>query len=197
MALVAPVYVGVVFFFRLLNLLFGAVGGLSQTQMRPLFAYSSISHMGWILSLVAVSMVGVMRYLGVYMMILVPLVWVMSVFRGMRVKVLRVIVRYRRVTFFMFGVMLLRLGGMPPFSGFFMKAFSVYLLVDGGFALMRLLFVVCATLRLAYYINVLFLGVLSGRLVGIRRVKNEISSLHIIFRSLRLIGFPILVRVMI
>lgn len=58
--------------------------------------------------------------------------------------------------------MLLRLGGMPPFSGFFIKAFSVYILVSGGFVLLRVFFVICATLRLAYYINILFLGVLCG-----------------------------------
>ena len=46
LAVVSPVSVEIFFCLGAVNLLFGAVGGLSQTQLRPLFAYSSISHIG-------------------------------------------------------------------------------------------------------------------------------------------------------
>ena len=112
-------------------------------------------------------------------------------------KILRVLVSLNKVAFFVFGGVLLRLAGMPPFSGFFMKAFRVYLLVDRGFVLLGLFFVVCATLSLGYYINVLFLGMLRGGVRGARKIGYEMSFVYMIFTRFSIFFFPVLVRVIV
>lgn len=89
LAVVRPSVLEGFFFLGAVNLLFGAFGGLAQTQFRPLFAYSSISHIGWMISLVGLSMVGFLCYVGVYIMILAPVIYVIMKLKVSSVKVLR------------------------------------------------------------------------------------------------------------
>ena len=67
----------------LLNGGVGGLGGLRQTQVRPLLAYSSISHMGWSVSISSVSFSAGVGYLMGYIFLVMPLVVLFAV-RGVK-----------------------------------------------------------------------------------------------------------------
>lgn len=50
----------------------------------------------------------------------------------------------------------LRVAGIPPFRGFFIKVYRVYLMVLSGHYLLSLFFVFFAAVRLSYYIHIIF-----------------------------------------
>lgn len=197
LAVVKPQAVRIFFFIGALNLLFGAFGGLAQTQLRPLFAYSSISHMGWILSLIVLSIVGFLSYIGVYIILLTPLILIILFFGSYGVKIIGVLRRLKRVFLFIFRLILLSLGGIPPFSGFFIKIYRLFIIIDEGFIIIRLFFVLCATLRLAYYVNILFLRIICGGLVRLDPCQPKIGMGRALLWGFSLGGLPLLVRVII
>jgi NADH:ubiquinone oxidoreductase subunit 2 (subunit N) len=50
----------------------------------------------------------------------------------------------------------LRIGGVPPFSGFFIKVYGLSIIVWSGNFRLSLIFCLFAIIRLSYYINIVF-----------------------------------------
>lgn len=50
----------------------------------------------------------------------------------------------------------LRIGGIPPFSGFFIKIYRLFVIVWGGNFILSLVFCLFAAIRLSYYLNFVF-----------------------------------------
>ena len=148
-------------FMGLVGLFFGSCGGLLQTQRRPLFAYSSIAHMGWMVCLVPVSLVGLFRYLGVYVALLFPLLTFFSLYNFTRGKVGGLMSCMGKQVVFIVRLLIVGLAGIPPFSGFFIKAYGVYLIVGMGFFLVGFFFIFFSALRLVFYTNIVFIGLVS------------------------------------
>ena len=53
-------------------------------------------------------------------------------------------------------LLLLNLGGLPPLLGFFPKALVLWLLLQAGYTPLALILVLRASLRLAYYLRLMF-----------------------------------------
>lgn len=64
-----------------LNLFFGVFGAIGQTQLRSLFAYSSITHIGWIVIIIYFSKLGFIYYFLVYRVLVVSLVSIFGFIR--------------------------------------------------------------------------------------------------------------------
>ena len=56
---------------------------------------------------------------------------------------------------------MLRLGGMPPFTGFFLKVFALGMLLREGLVMVSLGLVICAVVNLAFYLNIILVSVLT------------------------------------
>lgn len=142
--------------FGVLNLLFGVLGAIGQRQLRPLFAYSSVAHIGWIVGLMYFSKLGFFYYFILYRLLIVSLT---LVFRNLRIYSLKIVKRLNKaylIFVLMAVVLILRIGGVPPFRGFFIKLYSLYIIIWEGRMILAIVFCVFATIRLSYYINVVF-----------------------------------------
>lgn len=145
--------------FSILNLFFGVFGAMGQTQLRSLFAYSSIAHIGWMVAIIYFSKLGFFYYFILYRVMIVSLTLVfryMKVYRLKSIKGMAGYVDYMLIRL----VLILRVGGVPPFTGFFIKVYSLYLIMWDGWAILAVIFCVFATMRLSYYINVVFSSLL-------------------------------------
>lgn len=145
-------------FVALLNLFFGRVGALGQTQLRPLFAYSSISHMGWIILIMFFSKVGFFYYFLLYGFIVVPTINLFKVMKVYSFKDMRIVPELRFLGSILLVIMIvIAVAGMPPFTGFFMKVYGVYLIIYSGYFGLSLVFCLFASIRLSYYIHIVFI----------------------------------------
>nr|YP_010146839.1 NADH dehydrogenase subunit 2 [Yininemertes pratensis]QQP01068.1 NADH dehydrogenase subunit 2 [Yininemertes pratensis] len=166
----APFFVvlGLSFPFCFLFLVFGCfsavVGGLmgvGQVQLRLLMAYSSISHWGWILSLVAFSFLGSLCYYFFYFLLSFFIFYLLSVFGLWRFS--QVSGLFSVVLVFGF----LSLGGLPPLTGFVPKWLGLQGVIFGGGVFVVGFLLLGSVLGLYYYLNfvfVVFLGCGEGYL---------------------------------
>ena len=124
--------------------------GINQTYLRPLLAYSSISHMGWLVALSALSRIIIWFYFFVYSIIVLGVISYLK--------------KFRRSSFvnrfwgpWSIGVILFlfSLGGLPPFRGFAPKLIRVVCLREVSM-LWGSLLIVGSLFGLYYYLCLAF-----------------------------------------
>lgn len=129
--------------------LIGGLGGLAQTQLRAIFAYSSISHIAWILSASILSSTLSVFYFLSYILIVSSII-VVLILTG--VKSLKVSLKLNKNVPIQIILVLsiLRLRGMPPLFGFFPKVLVILAIVKTK------IFLLCAILLIRSSINLYF-----------------------------------------
>nr|VFU78892.1 NADH dehydrogenase subunit 2 [Proasellus coxalis] len=126
----------------------GAAGGLNETDMRKLMAFSSIGHMGWMAVGMAMATTSWALYLIVYMVMALS---VMMLLKKMKISYLSQLSSKGRDSVFMMA-MLLSMGGFPPLLGFapkwaiLMDSLEVSLLV-------AIMLISTSVITLYYYIR--------------------------------------------
>jgi len=147
----------------LINGVLGAWGGINQTQLRALFGYSSIVHLGWMLASMPLSDVGVLVYWAVYSTILLPPISLLSRASAYSVKTFDVMVGHSGVVGgLLFSIFLLNLAGMPPFRGFYLKVSILGMLINAGFVWVGLGLMLRRAIRLVFYYDVLIVSLIVG-----------------------------------
>nr|QPC56420.1 NADH dehydrogenase subunit 2 [Nepanthia sp. M04] len=141
-----------------LSVLVGGWGGLNQSQVRKILAFSSIGHMGWVCSTILYSVRAGLVMLVVYMLIN------SSVFLVVKVFDLKSLFYVGRLSMYSFvgglGLVLgvLSLGGLPPLFGFLNKFVSLSCLVGNGCIVFSGFMVGGSLLSLFFYLRVAFNG---------------------------------------
>ena len=97
--------------------LIGAIRGLNQISLRKLVAYSSISHLAWLLARVKISFLIILLYLIFYSLILTRVIVIFDFNQSININF---IIKRKRFTIIS-SIGLLSLRGLPPLIGFFPK----------------------------------------------------------------------------
>nr|ABW82637.1 NADH dehydrogenase subunit 2 [Pista cristata] len=134
--------------------LIGGFGGLNQTQMRAILAYSSINHLGWMMAGTLNSITTTLIYFLGYMIIVSSIIQNMMATQSFSVN--PNIFKIQPHIFF--STSLLSLGGLPPLFGFFPKLFVLNSLLstNSPFILLSVILIFSSTLSLYYYLKIIF-----------------------------------------
>nr|YP_010265389.1 NADH dehydrogenase subunit 2 [Dardanus arrosor]UIR97901.1 NADH dehydrogenase subunit 2 [Dardanus arrosor] len=108
------------YIFAMFSAILGALGGLNQTSLRKIMAFSSINHMGWLFASVLISESMMIIYFLFYCLISLSVVFIFHYSQMYHFKHLMTSVTPTSMKVLMF-MSLLSLGGLPPFTGFFPK----------------------------------------------------------------------------
>nr|WFS86408.1 NADH dehydrogenase subunit 2 [Arcyptera microptera microptera] len=140
----------------ILSISIGALGGLNKTSLRQILAYSSISHIGWMIS----SMIASENVWELYFIIYSLLSSIMVLmFKSMNLFFINQIYSANNmkteIKFMMF-LSLLSLGGLPPFLGFLPKWMIIQMLIENNMTAVMTIMVVLTTITLYYYMRVSF-----------------------------------------
>nr|YP_010693828.1 NADH dehydrogenase subunit 2 [Tachina lateromaculata]WCD42058.1 NADH dehydrogenase subunit 2 [Tachina lateromaculata] len=128
----------------------GALGGLNQTSLRKLMAYSSINHLSWMLAAMYNSNLLWMIYFLFYSFLTFSMIFMFNMFKISYINQLFSLLFYsKNMKFFLF-FNLLSLGGLPPFLGFFPKWIVIQSLTLNN-QLFLLTFMVMMTLITLYF----------------------------------------------
>nr|YP_009860909.1 NADH dehydrogenase subunit 2 [Nassarius siquijorensis]QKI31781.1 NADH dehydrogenase subunit 2 [Nassarius siquijorensis] len=141
--------------------LIGGVGGINQTQIRALLAYSSISHLGWMMFALVHSEWTMKMYLGIYVLISISLfmsLWYND--SGM----MKDINNLKNSGFAALTIMLLllSLGGLPPLLGFISKWLVIMSSVSGPWMPAVFVLILGSLMSLFYYLSLFFSVFLSN-----------------------------------
>nr|QLH57038.1 NADH dehydrogenase subunit 2 [Conus canariensis] len=135
--------------------LVGGMGGLNQTQIRALLAYSSIGHLGWMTFAMLHGEWCMKLYLFVYLSITASLfvsLWLKDSSAMKDVSSLKHFKIYHLVIM----LLLLSLSGLPPLLGFVSKWLVVFIGSGGPFSFILFLLILGSLMSLFYYLSLFF-----------------------------------------
>nr|QNM39698.1 NADH dehydrogenase subunit 2 [Traulia lofaoshana] len=145
-----------IFFITITSIVIGAMGGLNQTSLQQLLAYSSISHIGWMMSSLVISENVWELYFIIYSMLSVILVLMFSQKNLFFINQIYSSMNTKTEIKFMIFLSLLSLGGLPPFLGFLPKWIVMQSLIENNLTILMTIMVVLTTITLYYYLRISF-----------------------------------------
>nr|YP_009192201.1 NADH dehydrogenase subunit 2 [Eurythoe complanata]ALO81716.1 NADH dehydrogenase subunit 2 [Eurythoe complanata] len=164
-----------------LSSLVGGIGGMNQTFLRPLLAYSSIGHIGWMLGISMFNLMISLIYFTVYSLILLPLLFILNHSQLSNIRQSLSISHIPATSQMTALLILLSLGGLPPLLGFLPKWLTLeHLSFFPQATPMMMALLLGSLMNLFYYLNVTFslsLPPMSSTTLNINSTPLFISSL--------------------
>nr|YP_009517143.1 NADH dehydrogenase subunit 2 [Asterophora parasitica]AYE93055.1 NADH dehydrogenase subunit 2 [Asterophora parasitica] len=166
----------------LLSLIIGTVVGLAQTRIKRLLAYSTISHIGFILLALAInteqSIDSLLFYIIQYsitnlnvFLIIIALSYIINQSissngrreskEGIQIKDIRYISEFKGQFFLnpllslSLSICLFSMAGIPPLIGFFSKQFVLYSAIGTGYYFMSILCIIVSIVSASYYLKII------------------------------------------
>nr|YP_009092204.1 NADH dehydrogenase subunit 2 [Neochauliodes fraternus]AHG24693.1 NADH dehydrogenase subunit 2 [Neochauliodes fraternus] len=143
-----------IYYCIIMSLLIGAIGGLNQTNLRSLMAFSSINHIGWILSALMISESLWITYFLFYSFLSISIVMIFNNFKIFHFIQINTQLNSEPMNKFFIFMNLLSMGGLPPFLGFLPKLLVIQLLVKSNDFFMIFFMVMTALITLFFYIRI-------------------------------------------
>nr|YP_009019854.1 NADH dehydrogenase subunit 2 [Helicoverpa punctigera]AHJ91273.1 NADH dehydrogenase subunit 2 [Helicoverpa punctigera]AZL93732.1 NADH dehydrogenase subunit 2 [Helicoverpa punctigera] len=137
------------------NIIIGAIGGLNQTSLRKLMAFSSINNLGWMMSAIMISQTLWIFYFFLYSFMITIMCFLFHILNMYFINQLFInnmnfLIKINLLINF------LSLGGLPPFIGFFPKWIIINFLINNNMYLLTLLFMMMSLIMLFYYIRITY-----------------------------------------
>nr|YP_010401496.1 NADH dehydrogenase subunit 2 [Trimerodytes annularis]UQT67992.1 NADH dehydrogenase subunit 2 [Trimerodytes annularis] len=104
-----------------LSITLGGLGGLNQTQLRKLMAFSSITHTGWILTTLSMAPNISLLTFTVYVMTTIPIFLAMNITSSTTMKDIGTAWTTSPSLMLLLSTTILSTGGLPPMTGFMPK----------------------------------------------------------------------------
>nr|YP_003001957.1 NADH dehydrogenase subunit 2 [Lymantria dispar]AST23696.1 NADH dehydrogenase subunit 2 [Lymantria dispar asiatica]AST23709.1 NADH dehydrogenase subunit 2 [Lymantria dispar japonica]ACL93257.1 NADH dehydrogenase subunit 2 [Lymantria dispar]AST23722.1 NADH dehydrogenase subunit 2 [Lymantria dispar japonica]AST23735.1 NADH dehydrogenase subunit 2 [Lymantria dispar] len=142
-----------------MNVIIGALGGLNQTSLRKLMAFSSINNLGWMLTSIMISENLWIFFLIVYSFMISIMCWLFNMMNLFYIKQLFInninpIMKINMLINF------LSLGGLPPFIGFFPKWIIINFLINNQSYLLTMIMILTSLIILFFYIKIIYSSIM-------------------------------------
>ena len=161
----------------LLSLIIGSVVGLAQNRIKRLLAYSTISHIGFILLALAIhtkqSIDSFIFYIIQYIITNLNIFLIIIAFSYLinksinknklnnNIKDIRYISEFKGQFFLnplislSFSICLFSMAGIPPLIGFFSKQYVLYSAIKGGYNFIALIAILVSVISASYYLKII------------------------------------------
>src|SRR6202789_2867532 len=194
----------------LFSLIIGTVVGLTQIKIKRLFAYSTISHIGFILLALAINSVQSIDSFIFYIiqytltnlntfLILIAIGYILNnnilINKGSEkdinyISELKGLFFSNPILSISLTICLLSMAGTPPFLGFFSKQFVLYSAIESGYYFMSIAGILVSIISASYYLRIIRILhtespiVLNNSLNGPENSKVQISNIHSLIISI-------------
>jgi len=154
----------VLYMLAIVSLVFGAFGGIAQTNIKRLMAYSSINHMGYMLiGLIVANEMGIGAVILYALIYLVSTAGVFVIILCMRTEGISVnnieklsgLSQTHPVLAYTMAILLFSMSGLPPLAGFFGKLFIFNAAVSHGYYALAVIGVVASVVAAFYYLRII------------------------------------------
>nr|WET58463.1 NADH dehydrogenase subunit 2 [Micronemacheilus pulcherrimus]WFG79862.1 NADH dehydrogenase subunit 2 [Micronemacheilus pulcherrimus] len=140
----------------LLSTLIGGWGGLNQTQIRKILAYSSIAHMGWMLIILQYSPQLTLLALGTYIFMTTTAFLALKMATTTKINTLTMMWSKTPILVTTTALALLSLGGLPPLTGFLPKWLILQEMTKQELPLTATIMALAALLSLYFYLRLCY-----------------------------------------
>lgn len=140
----------------LLSILIGGWGGLNQTQLRKIIAYSSIAHLGWIIAIILYNPNIAILNLLIYILITLSTFIILHHNSTTTTLSLSHLSNKIPLITIILLLILMSIGGLPPLSGFIPKWIIIQELTKNDIILLPTLIAIIALLNLYFYLRLTY-----------------------------------------
>nr|YP_003345412.1 NADH dehydrogenase subunit 2 [Robinsia catherinae]BAI53212.1 NADH dehydrogenase subunit 2 [Robinsia catherinae] len=140
----------------LLSVLVGGWGGLNQTQLRKILAYSSIAHMGWMVVVLKFSPNLMLMNLAIYMVMTSAAFMTLNTMPATKINTMALAWTKTPIIMVLTTTILLSLGGLPPLTGFMPKWLIIQELTKQDLPLTATMMAMAALLSLFFYLRLCY-----------------------------------------
>nr|YP_009911488.1 NADH dehydrogenase subunit 2 [Simosciurus stramineus]QLD21970.1 NADH dehydrogenase subunit 2 [Simosciurus stramineus] len=140
----------------LMSILLGGWGGLNQTQLRKILAYSSIAHMGWMMAIISFD--PTLSILNLLIYILLTTNMFMLLYYNKKTSTLSLSNSWNKSPLLVSIILLIlmSLGGLPPLTGFSPKWMIIKELVSNNSIILPTSMAILALLNLYFYMRLIY-----------------------------------------
>nr|WBR66386.1 NADH dehydrogenase subunit 2 [Microphysogobio liaohensis] len=140
----------------LMSTLVGGWGGLNQTQLRKILAYSSIAHMGWMIIVLQYAPQLTLLALGTYIFMTSAAFLTLKMSSATKINTLAMTWSNGPILTATTALVLLSLGGLPPLTGFMPKWLILQELTKQGLPATATIMALAALLSLYFYLRLCY-----------------------------------------
>jgi NADH-quinone oxidoreductase subunit N len=160
----APIFEKPLIFMALASAFWGAIAGVMQTHIKRLFAYSSISHIGFLLlGALAQNESGLQAafyYMTAYVLMTLAFFGCILMLKreGKEIKTihnLKGLGRSHPLLAAIIAGLMFSFAGIPPFAGFFAKLYIVFAVVEMGYVWVPVMVILSSVISAFYYIRII------------------------------------------
>nr|QBF00363.1 NADH dehydrogenase subunit 2 [Stegana sp. 1786 JL-2019] len=144
------------YFSIILSVITGSLGGLNQTSLRKLLAFSSINHLGWMLISLKINLSIWLLYFLMYTFLSFTLIFLFNNFKIFHLNQMFSLFFNQKTLKFILMINFLSLGGLPPFLGFLPKWLVIQHLSFNNQYFLLLILVMTALITLFFYLRICF-----------------------------------------
>nr|YP_010397929.1 NADH dehydrogenase subunit 2 [Rasbora paucisqualis]UQJ79167.1 NADH dehydrogenase subunit 2 [Rasbora paucisqualis] len=144
-----------------LSTLVGGWGGLNQTQLRKMLAYSSIAHMGWMMIIIHYAPSLTLIALTTYIIMTSAAFLTLKTLNTTKINTLSTTWSKNPALTAMTPLILLSLGGLPPMTGFTPKWLIIQELAKQNLPLTATIMILTALLSLYFYLRLCYTATLT------------------------------------
>nr|UQJ73499.1 NADH dehydrogenase subunit 2 [Diamesa sp. 1XL] len=139
-----------------LSIFIGSLGGLNQTSLRKLMAFSSINHLGWMVAGMMNSENLWMIYFMFYGFLSMAIIFMFNNFKLFNINQMFGLFNSNSIVKFLMFLSLLSLGGLPPFMGFLPKWLIIESLISLNMFFLLTLMVTFTLITLFFYLRICY-----------------------------------------
>nr|YP_009441368.1 NADH dehydrogenase subunit 2 [Osteobrama belangeri]ATN23442.1 NADH dehydrogenase subunit 2 [Osteobrama belangeri]QJQ74404.1 NADH dehydrogenase subunit 2 [Osteobrama belangeri] len=140
----------------ILSTLIGGWGGLNQTQLRKILAYSSIAHMGWMIVVIQYAPQLTLIALGTYIIMTSTAFLTLKTLMTTKIGTLAMTWSKNPTLTSMTILALLSLGGLPPLTGFMPKWLILQELTKQDMPIIATMMALAALISLYFYLRLCY-----------------------------------------
>nr|AAL10025.1 NADH dehydrogenase subunit 2 [Varanus beccarii] len=145
----------------LLSVIIGGLGGLNQTQLRKMMAFSSIAHLGWMIVIITIAPNLTLLNLILYITITSSTMLIMHLTMSKTLQNAMLISSHSLFSSNLFLLSLLSLGGLPPLSGFSPKWLILQELISHNLTPLATTMAIMTLLSLMFYLRTTYISTLT------------------------------------
>nr|AAS57496.1 NADH dehydrogenase subunit 2 [Natrix maura] len=140
-----------------LSITIGGLGGLNQTQLRKLMAFSSIAHTGWILATLPTAPNISLLTFTLYIMTTIPIFLTINITSSSTMKDIGTTWPTAPTTMLLLSMTILSLGGLPPTTGFMPKWLILNKMISLNMTIEATLMALTSLLSLYVYMRLMYM----------------------------------------
>nr|YP_009503510.1 NADH dehydrogenase subunit 2 [Abroscelis anchoralis]AWX64118.1 NADH dehydrogenase subunit 2 [Abroscelis anchoralis] len=137
----------------------GSIGGLNQTSLRKIMAFSSINHIGWMISSFLMNEMVWLKYFSIYSLISSAIILLFNSFNIFYLSQMFILMNKNILIKFSMLINLLSLGGLPPFLGFLPKWMIIQQL-SNNYSFIVLLMILATLITLFFYMRIAYTSIM-------------------------------------